>query len=248
MKRRLSLFLLLGMVLASFAANGIQVSYIEIYREMEEQAVPDKNFWNLLTDGERSSFVWIQDSTIPAKFGPQDGKYEVWKNVREEGELVYKGTMSEPKSYYEEPIPNLAWEMLPGDSAICDYPCQKARVTFRGRTWTVWYTLELPYSDGPWKLCGLPGLILKAEDSKRDFLFSAYRIAQVDVPTWKLSTRSYQKTTPSKYASNVISTFLDMKTSGFEKNMDGTITFSSANMKPDPKTACLYEYFDDNKK
>ena len=236
MKRRLSLFLLLGMVLASFAANGIQVSYIEIYREMEEQAVPDKNFWNLLTDGERSSFVWIQDSTIPAKFGRVDGRYEVWKNVRKDGEMVYKGTVTQPQSYYEEPIPNLDWEMLPGDSTICGYPCQKARVTFRGRTWTVW------------KLCGLPGLILKAEDSKRDFLFSAYRIAQVDVPTWKLSTRSYQKTTPSKYAAHVISVFADMKTSGFVKNMDGTITFSSANMKPDPKTACLYEYFDDNKK
>lgn len=48
---------------------------------MEEQAVPDKNFWNLLTDGERSSFVWIQDSTIPAKFGRVDGRYEVWKRL-----------------------------------------------------------------------------------------------------------------------------------------------------------------------
>lgn len=248
MKRRLSLFLLLGMVLASFAANGIQVSYIEIYREMEEQAVPDKNFWNLLTDGERSSFVWIQDSTIPAKFGRVDGRYEVWKNVRKDGEMVYKGTVTQPQSYYEEPIPNLDWEMLPGDSTICGYPCQKARVTFRGRTWTVWYTLELPYSDGPWKLCGLPGLILKAEDSKRDFLFSAYRISQVDLPTWKLSTRSFQKTTPSKYAAHVISVFADMKTSGFVKNMDGSITFSSENMKLDPKTACLYEYLDDDKK
>lgn len=248
MKRRLSLFLLLRIVLASFAANGIQVSYIEIYREMEEQAVPDKNFWNLLTDGERSSFVWIQDSTIPAKFGRVDGRYEVWKNVRKDGEMVYKGTVTQPQSYYEEPIPNLDWEMLPGESTICGYPCQKARVTFRGRTWTVWYTLELPYSDGPWKLCGLPGLILKAEDSKRDFLFSAYRIAQVDVPTWKLSTRSFQKTTPSKYAAHVISVFADMKTSGFVKNMDGSITFSSENMKPDPKTACLYEYLDDDKK
>ena len=248
MKRRLSLFLLLGMVLASFAANGIQVLYIEIYREMEEQAVPDKNFWNLLTDGERSSFVWIQDSTIPAKFGRVDGRYEVWKNVRKDGEMVYKGTVTQPQSYYEEPIPNLDWEMLPGDSTICSYPCQKARVTFRGRTWTVWYTLELPYSDGPWKLCGLPGLILKAEDSKRDFLFSAYRISQVDLPTWKLSTRSFQKTTPSKYAAHVISVFADMKTSGFVKNMDGSITFSSENMKPDPKTACLYEYLDDDKK
>ena len=49
----------------------------------------------------------------------------------------------------------MEWKLVDGDSIICEYPCKKAITTFRGRTWTVWYTLDLPYSDGPWKLCGL---------------------------------------------------------------------------------------------
>lgn len=81
-----------------------------------------------------------------------------------------------PKLYYIESMPLLDWELLDGDTIVCGYACQRARTSFRGRTWMVWYAPELPYQDGPWKLSGLPGLIVKAYDTEGDFFFEAVEI------------------------------------------------------------------------
>ena len=85
-------------------------------------------------------------------------------------------SMVNPNIYYEEPIPQFSWELAEEDTIICGYACQGATTSFRGRTWKVWYAPELPYQDGPWKLCGLPGLIMKAEDREGDFCFEAVEI------------------------------------------------------------------------
>ena len=48
-----------------------------------------------------------------------------------------------------------------------------AETDYHGRHWTVWFTPEIPHQDGPWKLCGLPGLILEATDSTDQHSFIA---------------------------------------------------------------------------
>lgn len=100
--------------------------------------------------------------------------------------LMFEGFKSNkpkvnPNIYYDEPIPHIDWELEEGDTVICDYACQRASALFRGRTWKVWYAPGLPYQDGPWKLQGLPGLILKAEDVSGDFHFEAVEIKRPEV-------------------------------------------------------------------
>ena len=63
------------------------------------------------------------------------------------------------------------WELLPDTMTIISYPCQKAVCNFKGRNYEVWFTSEIPRSEGPWKLHGLPGLILKATDSQGHYIF-----------------------------------------------------------------------------
>lgn len=104
----------------------------------------------------------------------------IYKNLPKNDYLTFKGIVHlRGKVFtYSEPMPQFDWQIQDGDSTVCGYRCQKAQTTFRGRTWTVWYTMDLPYSDGPWKLCGLPGLILKATDSKDRFQYTAIEISK----------------------------------------------------------------------
>ena len=63
------------------------------------------------------------------------------------------------------------WKILPETAKIGDYKTQKAETNFAGRTWFAWFTTDIPIQDGPYKFSGLPGLIVKVEDSNGDFSF-----------------------------------------------------------------------------
>ena len=77
---------------------------------------------------------------------------------------------------YEEDMPTLDWELTDSVTNVLGYECQSARCKFRGREWTVLYTEDIPLTDGPWKLHGLPGLIMKASDENGHYTFECIGI------------------------------------------------------------------------
>ena len=77
---------------------------------------------------------------------------------------------------YDEPQPSFVWTMSADTMTVSGYLCQRADTDYRGRHWTVWFTPEIPVDCGFWKFSGLPGLILKAEDSERYYSFTAVSI------------------------------------------------------------------------
>lgn len=77
---------------------------------------------------------------------------------------------------YEEDMPQLDWELTDSAITVLGYECHEAKCCFRGREWTAFYTEEIPIMDGPWKLSGLPGLIMKAFDKEGHYKFECIGI------------------------------------------------------------------------
>ncbi len=72
----------------------------------------------------------------------------------------------------EDTLQTLPWTIYSNEiRQISKYKCLKAEAFTRGRKYTAWFTPEIPVPVGPWKLYGLPGLILEAADSTGEVKF-----------------------------------------------------------------------------
>lgn len=101
---------------------------------------------------------------------------------------------------YEEPWEKPQWEITDSVKDCLGYSCLYATTNFRGRKWEAWFAPEIPISDGPWKLCGLPGIILEARDSTGTYSFTAHSIRQENIAdVGFMGYKNYEKTTRDKY-------------------------------------------------
>ena len=92
-----------------------------------------------------------------------------------------------------EPMDIFQWSLIDESKNIMSYTAYRAETTFRGRSYTAWYTPEIPLNAGPWKFNGLPGLILEIADSEKgvQFLISSLNIpheteTHIDPPSEEL--------------------------------------------------------------
>lgn len=95
----------------------------------------------------------------------------VFKNYPAPGRMTNTEIVCEDWFRYEEEIPDFGWELTDSVKTILSYECKGARCTFRGRDWTVYYAEDIPVMEGPWKLCGLPGLIMEAQADGDEYSF-----------------------------------------------------------------------------
>ena len=95
------------------------------------------------------------------------------------GKSTYLDKVIREKFRITEPLEQPQWDIIADSTKqILNYDCQMARCTFKGRTWTAWFTADIPLDNGPWKLCGLPGLILRAYDAKQQYIFDCVGMKQ----------------------------------------------------------------------
>lgn len=83
----------------------------------------------------------------------------------------------------KEEITKIPWEIdYETTETILGYKCYKAEALFRGRYYIAWFTMEIPVKFGPWKLNGLPGLILEAYDKYNKVEFIVEQVQNFEAP------------------------------------------------------------------
>ena len=129
---------------------------------------------------------------------PYGRELEVYKRV-EGGQYLYYEKKSTQLYRYEDKLPKIEWQIGEEVKDILGYHCQKAIGNIYGREWTVWFTMDIPVSDGPWLLCGLPGLILEAIDNENIFHFTAIELSNDTSLSVEPSDKKYIKCTREEF-------------------------------------------------
>ena len=102
----------------------------------------------------------------------------VYKNYPT-GQMTITDRISLQDYCYVDSLHRQTWTMGDSTREVLGYTCQQATTDFRGRRWTAWFATDIPVSDGPWKLGGLPGLILEAYDEGQQHVFTAVGLERV---------------------------------------------------------------------
>jgi len=137
----------------------------------------------------------VYDSTMTAAFKDARATQKVHfdftslKQAKVNTEVIktypdYKRTLKKEISSNDLLINNdkkLDWKISNEKSKVLGYDVQKATTTMYGRKWNVWFAPEIPIQDGPHEFCGLPGLIVKAEDAKGDHSFTLIGTRKIEV-------------------------------------------------------------------
>ena len=122
----------------------------------------------------------MQTGQYHSKYLPSVLKFDIFKEYEKRIVTTIDHIFSYGMYEYEEPFDNLIWQITSETDTIHDYVCQKAICDFGGRTWEAWFTMEIPISDGPYKFCGLPGLILNIADTQDHY---SYKFLSIEKPS-----------------------------------------------------------------
>lgn len=126
----------------------------------------------------------------------RDGSMYVLKST-ESGVMRVYDKAGMDQYVVEQPFEILEWTLVADSTKnVLGYACVMATADYHGRKWTVWFTPEIPVQTGPWKLAGLPGLILEADADNGVYSFVATGIQNSDRPIMPVYLADrYEKTT-----------------------------------------------------
>lgn len=110
-------------------------------------------------------FEEILSYSIPTK----SGRYqvdEIINHIYKDKSINTMWSLEDTKRVVKEEMNLFQWSFTQEEDTVLNYRCRKAKTQFRGRTYEAWFTTELPFRAAPWKIHGLPGVVLRLEIDK----------------------------------------------------------------------------------
>ena len=162
-----------------------QYKYISIeYKTVETSAQGEQMiYYSALQDDGRASIYSQKDTTAYKGNMLQmqiDEKRDKGLYINKLTDRLYMYSPIINKDFYvlEDSLTKLFhWNIQDtATKVIMGYTCKKATCFFRGRQYEVFYTEQIPFFSGPWKICNLPGVVLEAQTSDKRLSISAYSV------------------------------------------------------------------------
>jgi len=166
---------------------SVYTSYDKINRDLEMQKAIAEQMKNQAGSGNMSINI---NKTNTHRVSDLDYFYFIKENKFYTKERLFTNYL------VDEDVPKINWKIAKDTTSFSGIHCQKATAHFKGRNWTAWFAPELPFQSGPWKLNGLPGLIVEAFDETKTVKFQFAGFENV-------TTEEVQKTAANEPKINV---------------------------------------------
>jgi GLPGLI family protein len=177
-------FLLLGVkanTQTSVSKNqDFQCTYTTVFNKSFDNGQNFLSFESaLLISGSKSVFF-----SLPTKDSDKDAnennnfidlkKDTLFKVIKidDQNILLFKDDVFSKKGMnYSDSLYPMKWELIDEKKMLDSLFCYKAITFFKGRNYIAWYCPQISLINGPWKLGGLPGLIVEAYDENKQLHF-----------------------------------------------------------------------------
>jgi len=183
--------IIFGLILIFLQNIRAQTIKIEYQQKFENIAVEFNQQYDLLIADSLSIYVQKKSSGYNGIKGSDNNEILLFKTNGVDNKNYYINYQTDfyfSEEYYGEQLvikekDSLVygkWQLIDSTRTLNKYRCKLAKKKFRGRIYYAWYTDDIPTNFGPWKLVGLPGLLLKAYDEKKEFQLNAIKISRLE--------------------------------------------------------------------
>jgi GLPGLI family protein len=151
------------------------ITYQGVFNHKHDLDKQFRSYRSVLVSQQQASHFYMQPTPIEEGANEvilaSDSSFRVLKQQASSRLIFGELDLAGRERFYEDTLHPMRWSLSEEVKKIDSFTCRKAETWFRGRHYTAWYAPDIPIPNGPWKMGGLPGLIVALRESSGDMQF-----------------------------------------------------------------------------